>query len=41
MVSNLGSSFTMWMEAEQNDMVSPLTDGVSHKAYPNAVKEKS
>ena len=41
MVSKLGSSLTMWMEASQNDMVSPLTNGVSHKAYPNAMKEKS
>ena len=41
MVSKPGSNLTMWMGAEQNDMVSPLTDGVSHKAYPKAMKEKS
>ena len=33
MVSESGSSLTVWVEAEQNDVVGPLADGASHKAH--------
>ena len=31
MILESDSNLTMWVEAEQNDMVDPLTDGASHK----------
>ena len=40
-ISELGSSLIVWVEAEQNDMLSPLTYGTSHKVCVQMQRRKS